>query len=399
MITLTQNDVRNSVLAAQGLLREPEHPAVKDDLLPIIRRMGYLQIDTIQAVRRSHHLVLWSRLGRFNPSWLYECHKEKRLFEYYAHALCYLPIEDYPIYRGLILYDDQTGNGWKKWGDQNQDIIEEVREIINEKGPVTSADFDSKTFSTGWGDVKREKMALSRMFAAGELMVAYRDNFRRYYELRERVLPDWRDDRALDQKSAREALLLKAVRALGVAREDWVPPYYHMLKTGIPEILTDLSMHDKLEQVSVAGWDQPAYIHPNNRKMVEAAIRGELKPNHTTLLSPFDPLVSDRDRTLALFDFDYKMESFLPAKDRQYGYFCLPILYNGYLIGRLDPKAHRKDKRMEIKNIYLEPGIEITQEMVQSLKTTLLNFTEWHEMDSLEIIASDPPELKEALNL
>ena len=399
MIKLTQEAVRLSMLAAQGLLTKPERKAVKADLLPLIRRMGYLQIDTIQAVRRSQHLVLWSRLGQLEPSWLYEIHKEGVLFEYYAHALCYLPIEDYPIYRGLILYDNRIGNGWKKWGDENQDVIKEVRSIIEEKGPVTSSDFDSQTFATGWGDVKQEKMALSRMFATGELMVAYRDNFRRYYDLRERVLPDWRDERALDQKSAREALLLKAVRALGVAREDWVPPYYHMLKTGIPESLTDLSMRGKLEQVSVAGWDQPAYIHPDNRKMVEAAIRGELKPNHITLLSPFDPLVSDRDRTLVLFDFDYKMESFVPAKDRQYGYFCLPILYNGHLIGRLDPKAHRKDKRMEIKNIYLEPRIEITQEMVESLRTTLLNFTEWHGMESLEIIASDPPELKKALTL
>ena len=397
MIELSQDAVRHSMLGAQGLLREPGSPAAKDDLLPLIRQMGYLQIDTIQAVRRSQHLVLWSRLGSFKPSWLYEIHREGALFEYYAHALCYLPIEDYPIYRGLILYDERTGNGWKKWGDQNPDVIEEVRAIVEKKGPVTSADFDSKTFSTGWGDVKKEKMALSRMFAAGELMVVYRDNFRRYFDLRERVLPEWRDEMALDQKSAREALLLKAVGALGVAREDWVAPYFHMLKTGVPELLADLRKRGELEQVSVAGWDQPAYIHPANRGLVEAAMQEKRTPDHTTLLSPFDPLVSDRERTLALFDFDYKMESFVPAKDRVYGYFCLPILYNGRLIGRLDPKAHRKEKRMEIKNIYLEPGIEITQEMVESLKAVLKDFTEWHGMESLDIVASDPPELKEVL--
>jgi uncharacterized protein YcaQ len=387
------------MLAAQGLLTQPKKPAAKDDLLPIIRQMSYLQIDTIQAVRRSHHLVLWSRLGPFDLAWLDECHREGALFEYYAHALCYLPIEDYPIYRGLILYDERTGNGWKKWGDQNRDVIEEVRSIITEKGPVTSADFDSKTFSTGWGDVKQEKMALSRMFATGELMVAYRDNFRRYYDLRERVLPGWRDERALDQKSAREALHLKAVRALGVAREDWIPPYFYQLKTGVPEELESLVSRGELEQVSVLGWDQPAYFHSDNSQLIEAAIRGELSPNHTSLLSPFDPLVSDRDRALALFDFDYKMESFVPAKDRKYGYFCLPILYNGCLIGRLDPKAHRKEKRMEIKNIYLEPGIEITQEMVESVKAALKDFTDWHGMENLDVVASDPPELKEALNL
>jgi len=399
LIELTQEAVRRSMLAAQGLLTKPGRSAVKDDLLPLICRMGYLQIDTIQAVRRSQYLVLWSRLGQFEPSWLVVTHKEGALFEYYAHALCYLPIEDYPIYRGLILYDERTGNGWKKWGDQNKDIIEEVRSIIKEKGPVTSADFDSKTFSTGWGDVKREKMALSRMFATGELMVAYRDNFRRYYDLRERILPGWKDEAALDRESARDALLLKAVRALGVAREDWVAPYYHMLKTGIPELLQALVKRRELEQVAIKGWDQPAYVHPDNLETVESSLAGKLKPDHTTLLSPFDPLVSDRERALDLFDFDYKMESFVPAKDRVYGYFCLPILHKGRIIGRLDPKAHRKEKRMVIKNIYLEPGVDIPQDMVESLRTTLSDFTEWHGMDSPEIIASDPPELKEALNL
>jgi len=394
---ITQEVVRRSMLAAQDLLTKPERPAAKNDLLPLFHRMGYLQIDTIQAVRRSHYLVLWSRLGQFDPSWLDEIHKEGALFEYYAHALCFLPIEDYPIYRGLILHDERTGNGWKKWGDQNQEIIEEVRSIVMEKGPVTSSDFDSKTFSTGWGDVKREKMALSRMFATGELMVAFRDNFRRYFDLRERVLPDWNDENALDLKSAREALLLKAVRALGVAREDWVAPYFYLLKTGVPEELESLVSQGELKQVSVAGWDQPAYLHPANRELVESVVEGEHTPDHTTFLSPFDPLVSDRERALTLFNFDYKMESFVPAKDRQYGYFCLPILYNGRLIGRLDPKAHRKEKRMEIKNIYLEPGIDITQDMVDSLKSTLMEFTEWHDMDNLEIIASNPPELKEAL--
>ena len=397
MIELTQDAVRQSMFAAQGLLRGPDNLAEKDDLMPIIRQMAYLQIGTIQAVRRSQHLVLWSRLGQFEPSWLYDIHKEGALFEYYAHALCYLPIEDYPIYRGLILYDERTGNGWKKWGDQNQEIIEEVRLSIKEKGPVTSGDFDSKTFSTGWGDVKKEKMALSRMFATGELMVAYRDNFRRYYDLRERILPDWNDEKALDLKSARKALLLKAVRALGVAREDWVPPYFYLLKTGVPEELKSLVHRGEIEQVSVLGWDQPAYIHPDNRRLIESAIRGELIPDRTTLLSPFDPLVSDRDRTLVLFDFDYKMESFVPARDRQYGYFCLPILHKGRLIGRLDPKAHRKEKRMVIKNIYLEPGIEITNELVEPLKAVLMDFTEWHGMESLDIVASDPPELKEVL--
>jgi uncharacterized protein YcaQ len=389
--------VRTAQLAAQGLLDPPSKAGDKQDLLRAIRQMGYLQIDTIQAVRRSQYLVLWSRLGQYDPDWLGELHAEGHLFEYYAHALCYLPIQDYPIFRGLMLYDDDTGNGWHHWSNYHLEVIDHVRSVIEDRGPVCSSDFDAETFVTGWGDMKKEKMALERLFSVGELMVQYRKKFRRYYNFRERVLPDWDDKRALDKKTARQMLLLKAVRALGVANEDWVAPYYQFKKTGVTEMLSELVAAGQLELVEVAGWEKPAYVHPDQNDMIDAVESGDLRPHHTTLLSPFDPLVSDRDRALALFGFDYKMESYVPAKDRKFGYFSLPILHRGRLIGRLDPKAHRKEKRMEIKKLYLEPGIIVDESLVCALKAVLADFTTWHEMESLEITATEPKSLREAL--
>ncbi len=398
MSKLTQEAVRWAMLAAQGLASPPESPATKEDILPIIRKMGHLQIDTIRAVRRSHHLVLWSRLGsHYNPDWVYQIHAQGDLFEYYAHALCYLPIEDYAIFRGMMLYDQRTGNHWQDWAEKHPEVVSRVRDVIMERGPVCSADFDSETISTGWGDVKAEKLALSRMFSSGDLMVPYRKNFHRYYDLRERVLPDWDDHQALDFESARKALLLKTVSALGVAREDWVAPYYYFPKTGLPEVLVELAAEGRLEPVEVEGWELPAYVHVDQLDLVEAAAEGGLKPSYTTLLSPFDPLVSDRDRARDLFDFDYKMESFTPVKDRQYGYFCLPILHEGHLVGRLDPKAHRKQKRMEIKAIYLEPDVSVDDDLVNAFKDTLAEFTAWHGMEELVITETHPPELREAL--
>ena len=397
MLRLTQEMVRTVMLAAQGLLSPPTQPAAKGDILPIIRQMGYLQIDTIQAVRRSQYLVLWSRLGDFNPTWLDEVYTQGVLFEYYAHSLCYLPIEDYPIFRGLILYDDRTGDDWQKWAMDHPDVIERILAEVKERGPVSSLDFESETISTGWGDVKHEKLALNRLFSMGELMVTHRDNFRRYYDLRERVLPDWDDANALDYAAAREALLLKTIRALGVVREDWAAAYYYFLKTNIPEVLTELAAHGRLIPVHVEGWELPAYVHPEQIPLVESVAQGELVPAHTTFLSPFDPIVSDRERTLTLFNFDYKMEAYKPAKKRIYGYFCLPILHQGRLIGRLDPKADRKRKQMDIKKIYLEEGVEINDALVTALKTTLTQFATWHGMSSLNIGSTDPPELREAL--
>lgn len=394
---LSQNTIRKALIAAQGLDSPPTEPAKKQDVVAAIRRMGYLQIDTIQAVRRSQHLVLWSRLGDYDPGWLDEVHREGELFEYYAHALCYIPIEDFKIFRGRILYDPRTGNNWKNWADRSLDIVSRVRSVVAEKGPVCSADFDSKTISTGWGDVKQEKLALQRMFAAGELMVPYRKNFHRYFDLRERVLPDWDDADALDADAAREALLIRAVYALGVAHEDWITPYYQLLKTGLSETLRRLVDHGRLLRVKVEGWDKPAYIHPEQLPLVTACVQEEVEPSHTTFLSPFDPLVSDRDRAKALFGFDYRLEAYTPAKDRQYGYFSLPILHEGCLIGRMDPKAHRKAKRMEIRKIILEPWVVPDDNLIDALRKTFLEFKAWHGMDKLDITATEPAELREVL--
>jgi len=326
-----------------------------------------------------------------------EVHAEGHLFEYYAHALCYLPIEDYRIFRGRILHDGRIGNGWQKWAEDHPEVVKHVRSVILDKGPVCSADFNSQTISSGWGSVKREKLALQRMFSTGDLMVPYRRNFRRYYDLRERVLPEWNDADALSAQAATEALVLKAVYALGVGRLDWVASYYYLPKTGLEEILAMFVKKELLYPVQVEGWDTPAYVHPDQWSLVAACAAGDMVPSQTILLSPFDPLIADRDRALTLFGFDYRMESYTPAKDRQYGYFSLPILYHDQLAGRLDPKAHRNEGRMEIKNIYLEPGVAVESEFVNALKTTLENFTRWHGLKALDIKTAQPAELLEAL--
>lgn len=394
---LTQEAVRTAMLAAQGLLTPPDKQATKADLLPVIRQMGYLQIDTIQAVRRSQNLVLWSRLGDYEVDWLDEIHAEGHLFEYYAHALCYLPIEDYPIFRGFMLNGGRATTYWQSWADKHPDMLAQVLEAVRENGPTCSLDFKGETLSTGWGSVKHEKMALQRLFVTGELMISHREKFRRFYDLQERVYPAWEDADALDPAEGHRRLLLKTVRAQGVAREDWITPYYYQAKNGLTETLADLVAGGQLQPVEVEGWDKPAYVHPDLAEMVEAVRDGKLPPTKTTLLSPFDPLISDRERTLDLFDFDYKLEAYTPVKDRKYGHFCLPILHKGHLIGRLDPKAHRKEKRMEIRKIFLEPGIAVTDELAADLRKTLADFTAWHGLATLEIVDSDPGELREAL--
>ncbi len=398
MTELDKGVVQKVMLAAQDLLKPfPEAPH-KRDILPVIRSMGYLQIDSIQAVHRSQYLVLWSRLGNYDPGWLDEIHAAGELFEYTSHALCYLPIEDYPIFRGLMLYDDSVGNHWRDWATKHPQIVDHVRDVIKSQGPVCSTDFDAPAVSTGWGSVKKEKLALIRMWSAGELMVPYRRNFRRYFDLRERVLPDWDDRDALDKESAAKLLVEKAVIALGVANEDWIADYYYLKKTGLSEILSDLAINKVVMPVKVKGWDQPFYYHKCHQNLIDQAVDRDLPTSGTTLLSPFDPLISDRNRAEVLFDFKYRFEAYTPAKDRQFGYYCLPILHQGKLVGRIDPKAHRKENLMEIKHIFLEPDIKIGKSLVSGLKAALSRFTDWHGLSEWTVTASSPSELLEVIS-
>src|SRR5437763_6545766 len=227
-IELTQTEARTLLLAAQGLHQLPDHPATKADVLATIQRMNSLQIDTIHVVARSPYLVLWSRLGAYQPRWLDEWLAEGKLFEYWSHAACFLPIEDYPLYRNRMLNAECMG--WKysrAWVKAHQKEVKGLLAFIREHGPVRSSDFartDGK--AGGWWEWKTEKRALEMLFTAGELMIARRHNFQRIYDLREHVLPTWHDDKLPPVEEARRVLALKAVRALGVTTARWVADYF-----------------------------------------------------------------------------------------------------------------------------------------------------------------------------
>ena len=385
------------MVAAQGLHRRRAGIASKADLLATIRRMGVLQIDTIHVVARSPYLVLWSRLGAFSQEWLTDLLAEGALFEYWAHEACFLPIESFPLFRRRMLDATIGGMKWKyshEWAAQNGAALERVLAHVREHGPARSSDFERTDGQAGgWWEWKPEKIALETLFTAGELMIARRHNFQRIYDLRERIMPDWDDARVPSIDLVRRTWAIQAVRALGVTSARWVADYFRMSLRDTLPLLPVLVAEGALIEVAVAGWEHPAYIHPDNQALAEAAAAGALTPELTTLLSPFDPLVWDRARALAMFGFDYRIECYTPAPKRRYGYFTLPILRRGQLIGRLDPKAHRKEGRFEVKALHLESGIPVTSELVDDIAGTLREFADWHATPTVEVRLSDPPKL------
>jgi uncharacterized protein YcaQ len=389
---LSHDEAQAVMIAAQGLSRRPRRVANKRDVLQTIRRMSVLQIDTIHIVARSPYLVLWSRLGNYESAWLDELLAEGKIFEYWSHEACFLPIEDYPLYRHRMI--DAGSMGWKyshEWITAHRQEVRRLLAHIREYGPVRSSDFvrtDGK--AGGWWEWKPEKRALEMLFTAGELMIARRHNFQRIYDLRERVLPSWDDAKLQPAEEAGRTLVLKAVRALGITKARWVSDYFRTRKQETSAITQALADEGLLFRVEVAGWEEAAYVHPDNRKLVEQAANNSLEPKLTTLLSPFDPLVWDRARAREMFGFDYRLECYTPAPKRCYGYFTLPILHRGKLIGRLDPKAHRKEGLFEVKSLHLEPGVVINDELIDGVVSALREFAAWHKTPEVVIRRSDP---------
>lgn len=389
--TLSPLAARTLLLAAQGLLQPLPRPAAKEDVLHAIRRMGALQIDTIHVVARSPYLVLFSRLGNYEPNWLDELLAEGRLFEYWSHAACFLPIEDYPLYRRQML-DNMRGYYRDDWAERNSAAIQQVLEHIHNNGAVRSADFERTDGQKGtWWNWKEEKQALEYLHTSGTLMIARRERFQRVYDLRERVLPGWDDSRVPSDEEMRDELTVRTVRLLGVTPARWAHDYFRLRKTGMPARLERLAEAGQLERVSVEGWDTPWYLHPDNRSLLEAVVTGELRATHSTLLSPFDPITWDRERARVLFGFDYTIECYLPENKRRYGYFSLPILIRGDLVGRLDAKAHRKEGVFEIRALHLEPRVSLTEELAAELAGAVQRCADWHATPQVVIRASDPP--------
>jgi uncharacterized protein YcaQ len=390
---------RALLLAAQGLDAPPERPATKGDVLGCVRRMGVLQIDSIAVVARSPYLVLWSRLGSYEPRWLDDLLAEGSLFEYWSHAACFIPIEDYGLYRRFMLEGREKSRAWMS---AHPEEIARVLARVREGGEVRSAEFvrtDGR--AGGWWEWKPEKRALEHLFAAGELMISRRDpSFHRVYDLRERVLeralPGWEDALAPTYEEVQRALALGAVRSLGVAVARWVPDYFRTPKKGVAGLLAELADEGALLRAQIG--DEPAYVHPDNAKLAEAAASGGLDPSLTTLLSPFDPVVWDRARALELFGFEYRIEVYTPAASRRYGYYSLPILHRGTLVGRLDAKAHRKEGLFEVKALHLEPDVSATEDLVFGLAGALRGCAAWHGTPEILVRRSDPPGLVEPLD-
>lgn len=397
MAQLSQVQARHLQLAAQGLLTPPGATATRQQLLRCIARMQLLQIDTIHVVARSPYLVLFSRLGAYPAQWLDQALAQGDLFETWAHEACFAPIDDLVLHRS---YNRQARQHWGlQRGRESQAKprahLDTLLAHIEATGAVKSADFQrADGQSGGWWGWKDEKRWLEALFANGELMVARRDNFQRVYDLAQRVCPALEGMVLPTAEDVHNRFLEKSIMALGVSQARWVHDYFRLKPRLKDAELDTLVEQGRVQRVQVQGWSAPGYVHSVHATFLKKALRGKLAATHTTVLSPFDPLLWDRERAAAMFGFDYRIECYTPQPKRTYGYFVLPLLHRGQLIGRLDAKAHRVRGVFEVKALFLEPEVELDDESMSQVAQAISHCAAWHATPQVVVTRTTPTGLR-----
>ena len=265
--------------------------------------------------------------------------------------------------------------------------LDALLDHIRQQGAVKSSDFESKDAQgSAWWGWKDEKRWLEALFASGELMVARREKFQRVYDLAERVAPQLiAASGTAPAPDAAMQFVEKSIAALGITQARWVHDYFRMKPRLKDADLAPLVASGAVLQVAVQGWDAPGYVHASQASLLEKVVAGTLVATHTALLSPFDPVVWDRERAAALFDFDYRLECYTPEPKRVFGYFVLPILCRGQMIGRLDAKAHRAQGVFEVKALFAQPGMCWSEVQVQDVARAIWQNAQWHGTPEVRI--------------
>ncbi|MFJ2387904.1 winged helix-turn-helix domain-containing protein [Pseudomonas koreensis] len=376
-LAFSLKQARRLALAAQGFNgRQP--PTVRaPQVNRLIERLGLLQIDSVNAVVRSHYLPLFSRLGAYSSDLLdqaaWSSGSRRTLFEYWGHEASLLPLAMYPLLgwrmqrakRGEDIYQQLA-----KFGREQQGVVRRVLRTVEAQGALGAGSLSTREDKAGpWWDWSAEKQALEWLFAAGEVTVAGRRGFERLYDLPERVIPASILQSPLpDEASAHRGLLLHAAQALGVGTEKDLRDYFRLNPGDARPRLAELVEDGQLQTCEVAGWRQIAYCLPEPkvpRKVIASA-----------LLSPFDSLIWERSRTERLFDFRYRLEIYTPQDKRVYGYYVLPFLHNERIAARVDLRAERASGRLAVHAVHEEePGLE--DEGMLALALNLQRMADW----------------------
>jgi uncharacterized protein YcaQ len=323
--------------------------------------VGGLQLDSINVLDRAHYLTVWSRFGPYDRARFDRlAYRRRLLFEYWAHAACLVPASLFPWWRRAMLDYRVRHTGWSRFLRRNTRLLQTVADAIRANGPMGSADFERRGGAGGWWAWGPVQHALHHLWMTGALAVHSRRHFQKRFDLTERTLPDLLRREPVAADAFRRWHVERSLHAMGAATETDLTRYLTFPRFG-PGVrrtaLAELRKAGLVADVQVEGlpgrWVALARDLP---ALARAA--GQPAPSRgTTLLSPFDSFLWHRERIARLFGFEYRIEVYTPGPDRVHGYYTLPILHDGHLVGRVDAKVHRGDRRLEVRRVHLEPWL------------------------------------------
>jgi uncharacterized protein len=373
-------------------------------IMSVVRDLNCLQLDPISVVAKSHRLVLWSRLGRYDDAafdrlmWT----RERRLFEYWAHAASVVLLEDYPIHRRLMrrYLKGETLRSRRvlEWQGANRRLRRGILLKLRRYGPQParalqdSADVGWR--SGGWTNERNVDQMLDLLHTQGVVMVAGRRNGLKLWDLAERWLPDWTPRERFGERELTRRAAELSLRSLGAATQRHIRDNFTVGRyPGLDAVLASLERAGTIHRIRVdelaGAVSGPWFIHAADLDLLDRIEAGEWEPR-TTLLSPFDNLIRDRARLEALFGFDYRIEIYLPRAKRRFGYYVLPILDGDRLIGRVDPQMDRASGRLVVNAVHAEAGARQSTRAGRRIRRALEDLGTFLGGDAVELAGPSP---------
>jgi uncharacterized protein YcaQ len=370
----TRSQVVRFLLETQGLVTHR-----RTDVLGEIRRLECVQIDPVAAVERNQHLVLSARIPTYRPDSLDSLLSSGKVFEYFSHAACVMPIEDYPIFAGVRRrYTERVAKYLTPLGA----IPDEIRDVLRERGPQPARAFETEHRVRGWWDTKGPKTkatshALGLLLYTGELMVVRREGTTRFFDLAENAVPRALYDAGLTMPSEEADMLLFAKYCRGMRVFDRGDPHFGWWRPAPAALRKAALATDALVRLEIEGVKRPYWMLASD---VESLEKSRRKPSASFVrfLPPLDNLMWHRRRLEELFDFEYRWEVYTPAARRRYGYYAMPILLGDRIIGRIDPQLDRERNRLIVRGPHLERGVRLTRDLRATLTRALVKFARWH---------------------
>lgn len=375
-------------LECQGLTQETPFGTGKDAVLAALEHLGYIQIDTLSVVERAHHHTLWTRVPDFQTGYLEKLVDERKVFEYWFHAASYLPMQDFRYALPQMLHIKQNDTHYY---NADKKVMKYVVDTIRAEGPKMARDFESKKDKAGsWWNWKPAKLALERLFMQGDLMISGRSGMQKTYDLTEKVLPSSVNVTEPTPFEFAEYLVKTALRAYGFTSLKQITHLRkgEVLKNSVNQVLQSLLEKGEIQKISVEGIPS-VFIQSDLLEKYE-----DIAGSGVRLLSPFDNSIIHRDRVKQFFGFDFRLECYVPKEKRQYGYFCLPILFGNTFIGRVDCKAHRKDKRFELIHLHIENTDIVPELWLPSFTEAVKRFASFNGCELLLLTKVSPSKFK-----